>query len=229
MRKPALLAVLTGLLVLAGTGPASAGGPTSVMLVQPDTGRSAALHTTQPTYQVLSDLVQTTAALTDRDAGPDAHTSGTAVRITWLIHDVQVWRVDEVFIDASGGPWIATRENWDGNPLEGDRVWHRSAAPGRLLQLLADLKVLDPKAPLVDYHPSVPAPQPEAEAAAAAASAEVAASADNDRLALSGWRWVLPGLLAGALLTYLAIRLSPAWQRRSTGPRWELVDESDKS
>jgi hypothetical protein len=224
MRKTALLAVLTGLLILTGAGTASAGGPTSVMIVQPDTGRAAALHLSNPSYNVLSDLLKATPRLTDTKAGPDAHSSGQAVRLTWLIHDVQVWRVDEVYADAPGGPWIATRESWDGDPLEKTPVWHRSAQPERLVQLLKDLKVLDAAAPVVQYEP----PVVQDDAGTVAADVTSPATAEPARVTLDGWRWIVPGVLGGVLLTYLAVRLSPAWQRRETGPRVELVDETER-
>ena len=31
--------------------------------------------------------------------------------MTWLIHDVAVWRVDRVYLGDEGGPWIATQSD----------------------------------------------------------------------------------------------------------------------
>jgi hypothetical protein len=224
MRKTALLAVLTGLLFLTGTGTASAGGPTSVLLVQPDTGRSASLHVNTLSYNVLADLMKATPRLTDAKAGPNAHTSGKVVRLTWLIHDVRVWRVDEVHVDAPDGPWIMTRESWDGDPLEKTPVWHRSPQPERLVQLLEDVKVLDSSATAIENDP----PAVRDDAGTVAADVTPPAAAEPARVTLAGWRWIVPGVLGGALLTYLAIRFSPAWQRRETGPRLDLVDETKR-
>lgn len=255
MRRVGLVLGLAGVLgaVLAMVaGPAVAGGPTSVLLVAPDSGRSAALHVSNPVYEALMRA-------TDGAGGAKTQQPpGQAIRLTWLIHDVQVWRIDEVYADAPGGPWIATRQSWNGNPLELDPVWHRSAQPKELVRLLTTLKVRDPKAPPAQYPaqlPVQPAPADDAGTDAGtdfgsgtdsgsgtddgtasgtdtqpsgvqASSAEQARGTDDGWVALAGWRWALAGLLAGAGLTYLTVRLSPGWQRRDRDPRVELIDES---
>jgi hypothetical protein len=225
MRRLAVLTVLSAAVFAVPAGPAAAGGPTSVLLVAPDTGQTAALHVNHSSYPVLSKLVDVSpASLVDRGGSAERHASGPVIRMTWLIHDVQVWRIDEVYVAAAGGPWIATRQSWEGDPLGIEPTWHRSPEPDRLTQLLRQLKVLDSNAPVETVEP---APVPSGMDPPAQADGPPTAVESLDPVALSGWRWILPGLLAGAALTYLAVRLSPSWQRRDRGPRWELIDESE--
>jgi hypothetical protein len=219
MRRLAVLVGVAGMLgamAVTGAGTAVAGGPTSVLVVAPETGRTAAVHTMSPAYDVLAKSVEA------GERGKQQTSARADVRLTWLIHDVQVWRIDEVYLGLPGGPWIATRQSWDGNALELEPTWHRSAQPARLLQLLAGMKVLDAKAASSETQALVD----DAQAAAPADdSRTAAASSSGDRFSVTGWRWVLPGLLAGAALTYLALRLNPGWLRRERGPRVELIDE----
>jgi hypothetical protein len=123
-------AVLVGVCVAAfwmGAAPAAAGGPTSVLLVAPASGMTASLYVTQPEYERLSGLVQGSATgVTDRSG---QYNDGPTVRLTWLIHDVGVWRVDDVFVEAGSGPWIATRMSPDGGPLPTEPVWHSRPIP----------------------------------------------------------------------------------------------------
>ena len=75
--------VLAGLLlIMAGiwstAGPAWAGGPTSVLMVDPTSGNAAALHTSNPRYQQLVDAI----GAYDAPAGPTAPpTSVPAARV----------------------------------------------------------------------------------------------------------------------------------------------------
>lgn len=225
LRRFALLAgiVIAGSWI--GAGPAAAGGPTSALLVAPQTGMTAGLYYTQPEYDKLSELVRGTPSA---DTGQTDHYRGPGVRITWLIHDVTVWRVDEVYLEADGGPWIATREYGDTGALPDKPVWHRSTDAAALVKLLGAYKLVDPEAV-----PSVVADLPLTPAAAPAAPAAPppAPAAASSWVALSGWRWIVPGLLLGAVVAWGAGR----WQRRtgssgSSGePRWELIDETPRT
>ena len=121
-------AVLVGVCVAAfwmGAAPAVAGGPTSVLLVAPESGMTASLYFTQPEYERLSSLVQGSATGSADRAGE--YNNGPTVRLTWLIHDVGVWRVDEVFVEDGSEPWIATRMSPDDGRLPDQPVWHRPA------------------------------------------------------------------------------------------------------
>jgi hypothetical protein len=134
----AVLAVTIVSLLVAG--PAAAGGPTSVLLVAPGTGRTASLHTADADYQVLADLV---GAFGPGDAGAadgsgTSHEQGAVVTLTWLVHDVQVWRVDRVYLDAPGGPWIATQTDaaGSGDLWEQPATWQKVARGKELAELL---------------------------------------------------------------------------------------------
>ena len=197
-----------------GLVPAAAGGPTSALLVAPQTGMTSALYYTQPEYQQLSDAVRGTPTA---DEGFAEHYRGPGVRITWLIHDVTVWRTDEVYLEADGGPLIATRENDGGATMPDKQVWHRSDNPTKLVQLLGSRHLLDPEA-MPDIFAQIPVPSPSAAAADPSASSS---ATSGSWVALSGWRWIVPGLLLGA-----GLALAWRWaQRRTGGPRLELIDE----
>lgn len=128
--------------------PAVAGGPTSVLLVSPDSGRTASLYATDPDYSVLAGLL---GAAVDGDvptepstADAEAQASGAGVTVTWLIHDVQVWRVDRIYPQAAGGPWVATQVSAGGPALTGDTptTWH-VVTRGKELEALLDRLGLD--------------------------------------------------------------------------------------
>ena len=55
-----------------------------------------------------------------------------------------MWRVDRVYVDAAGGPWISSQEavGGTGNIWDAPETWHRSAEPKALVQLLGPLGLL---------------------------------------------------------------------------------------
>src|SRR5689334_3346576 len=133
------LALLATVLVVAAstTTPAAAGGPTSVLLSAPP--QVVAFGYEDPQYSKLQELTQVT---TPREPGDLSHESGPFVRATWLIHDMTVWRIDIIYPDAPGGPWIATSESLDG-PLDlGKPVWHTGTDSVALVKLLGEMKLL---------------------------------------------------------------------------------------
>lgn len=143
MRVRALLVLLVSavaaLLPVAAAGPAAAGGPTSVLMSSPVLGRTSSLYTDDAGYQALADYVDAFDSGTGRSGEPTAHAIGNEVTLTWLIHDVSVWRVDRVYADATGGPWIATQEAVGGTTdfWSAPVRWHRSDQPKALMALLA--------------------------------------------------------------------------------------------
>lgn len=143
MRVRALLVLLVSavaaLLPVAAAGPAAAGGPTSVLMSSPVLGRTSSLYTADAGYQALADYVDAFDSGTGRAGEPTAHAVGNEVTLTWLIHDVSVWRVDRVYPDATGGPWIATQEVLGGGTdiWSAPVRWHRSDQPRALMALLA--------------------------------------------------------------------------------------------
>ena len=142
-------AVLAGLLLMTtwvwwSVGTASAGGPTSVIMVNPDTGRAAALHTTNTRYGRLVDAVRAyhppTGPATRPTSVPDC--TGCQVRLTWLIHDMQVWRIDRVHVTPDDGVWLESVSDETGGDVSARTgVWQRPYDATALLGLLDDLGV----------------------------------------------------------------------------------------
>lgn len=206
------LALVAGLLALTAFTalPADAGGPTSVLLSAPP--HVAAVGYDDERYYDLQNLIQTSSK---GDPGSEVHSIGKFVRATWLIHDMSVWRIDVIYPDAPGGPWISTEEFMnDTRPAK--PTWHRAADPARLLEVLGSFKILDGKfdgGPTLDDGYSVaaapvttPTPTPPP------AQSQVATTN-----AFTGWRWIIPGVLIGAAVAVVAVRLFPK-------RRWELID-----
>ena len=134
----ALLATLAlGVLPVLTAGPAAAGGPTSVLLSSPSLGRTASLYMTEAAYTELAEQVGAFTTDAGTEGGASEHTVGDPVTATWLIHDVQVWRVDRIYPDAPGGPWIATQEVLGGTGSIWDApVRWSHAAEGKVLDQL---------------------------------------------------------------------------------------------
>jgi hypothetical protein len=197
----AALALLTALLVSpALAGPAAAGGPTSVLLVAPGTGRTASLYTGQADYEALSGLVGDSGNASETTKAEE-HAIGNEVTATWLIHDVSVWRVDRIYLDAPGGPWIATQTSVDGSgdiwssPVQ----WHNATQGKAVVGLLTRLGLLGDSA----------AVEPTPQAATTPTATEPAAATEPtaaDRPA--GPVWGLAGLALGVGLTAAAVRVA---------------------
>lgn len=223
--------------------PAHAGGPTSVLLAAPGASATGLYHT-DPEYDELRRLVGIApadgAATSSRgDSRPEAADRiGPYVTVTWLIHDVHVWRVDRIYYEAPGGPWIYTET--DELNQAAAREWRTSDDPDRLVRLLAELGLTGS-----DRAGPVPPPPPEpagyaaggsagegaaedsAEAAGAGDAVSVQPAADTDSTATSAvspWWWTTGGLVAGLLL---AAGGAAAWSSRRDAdgpPAQELVD-----
>lgn len=198
----ALAVVLSAwvLAMLAPPGPASAGGPTSVLLSVPGEGRTASLYHTDDAYVELADLVGAFGGSGTVDGSGRSHETGGAVTLTWLVHDVMTWRVDRVYLHGDGAPWIASQV------MEGDAesvwdspvVWHQPANGKELIQLLNSLGV-------GQTGPAAEPASPVDSGAAAPASVEPAATPTptDDTSGTSArdraW-WGLGGLAGGVLL-----------------------------
>jgi len=216
VRRTVLLLVLG--LVGVGALPAQAGGPTSVLLSSPDIGKVVATGYNDKAYGELQGLLDTET----RDiAGTERHDVGRFVRATWLFHDMSVYRLDVIYPDAPGGPWIATTQDLNGTgELHGQPVWHRAADPVALIKLLVSLDLLHGKTRDGTGHgpTSIPRAAPQTPPEVAAVDETPATALKVEEKPLLGWRWSIPGFLLGALVAYLAIRYLP---RRN----WQLVDE----
>ncbi len=212
------LALFATLLVVAAltTTPATAGGPTSVLLSAPP--HLVAFGYDDPQYAELQKL--TSVEGTREDPGTEQHEVGAFVRATWLIHDMSVYRLDVIYPDAPGGPWIATTEVSPESGAVTRPTWHRATDPVALVKLLSSLKLLpglrngeQARGGPTSLAQSQTATQPDAEPAAATPSAAEIASPGF----FTGWRWLLPGALLGALLTWVVTRFLR--QRR-----WDLIE-----
>lgn len=223
-RCRAALVVLTIMLIsLLVAGPASAGGPTSVLLVVPGTGRTASLYTGAADYEALAGLVgafDTPGVAGTVDPSGTSHDVGTGVTLTWLIHDVQAWRVDRVYLEADGGPWISTQIATDGSGTIWDipPVWH-TAASGKELAALLDRLGVSPD-PRGDGNAAIPGGStvgdgtgtvivPPATTTAAELKKPTIQRADAGTPIAAGLGWGLAGLALGVALTMAGMRLFP--------------------
>lgn len=170
-----------------GAVPASAGGPTSVLITSPTESRAIALYYTETAYTELQGLLDTGRVV----GGSSDDDSGPHLTVTWMIHDVSVWRTDRVLLDAPGGAVVETAMATDLNG-QGSSVRRELAEPARLSALLGSLGLDEPRksaervAPAAQRTP-LPAGGPGSDAR---------------------WEWgiggVLVGLLAAALLGRVA-------------------------
>ena len=123
--------------VLSLVPPASAGGPTSVRLTSP--GETVSLSYTEADYALLGEILGITQT-TPEDAG-GSHVSGPAITATWLLHDIDPWRIDWIYLDAEGGPWVETQvmDFGTGEISDGPVFWHRPQRGTELALLLERL------------------------------------------------------------------------------------------
>ncbi|MGH3647978.1 MAG: hypothetical protein ACRDTM_12485 [Micromonosporaceae bacterium] len=194
-----LVPLLLATIVLIVPSPASAGGPTSVLLAAPYLEKTASLYHSEPAYEQLAALIGGAGRPWDAPkSGAEPYESDTYITVTWMAHDVSPWRVDQIYPDAPGGVRVSTRID----PAE-HTVWHTAKGGTELVRLLDKLGLLTPEA----RDAATSAPTRSAAAAAPPASAPDPAPATR--------LWNLYAFLAGVLLTAGAL-----WLRgRLTRPR----------
>ena len=217
VRAAIVVVVLSVLSVAFAAAPASAGGPTSVLVVEPDTRAATSLYYTDAEYDSLASLVgagNESGTLGEVDRTGGSHELGSGITLTWLIHDVAVWRVDRIFLEAKGGPWISTQlvMNDSGNVYDTPVTWHAAADGPKLTALLAGLG-FGTKAVTGDTSAG------GAEGTAAGGGAAPAAAAQPEQAskqpagtstpASAGLLWGLAGLALGVALTVAAVRVLP--------------------
>ena len=139
--RAALTAALLSVAALAAA-PAAAGGPTSALLSIPGAGSTASLYYTDPEYDELAGLVgvnEPSGTFDGKESG--GHEFGPGITVTWLVHDVEPWRVDRIYLGGKDGPWISTQvSDFGGASIwESPVLWHRPAAGARLTNLLDGL------------------------------------------------------------------------------------------
>lgn len=252
-RRSALIAFLIAVMVTALAGPASAGGPTSVLLSAPETGQTASLHASGSDYHAMAELVSAFDMSTPadgKDASGQEHATGAVVTATWLIHDVQVWRVDRIYLDARGGPWIATQldPGTGGSMWDQPVTWHVPENGKQLVALLEQLGVVGDSGGGTAGSTG-PSGSSVGEPVAGSASSDGAATEESQPTASNrseadettgtpGLAWGLAGLALGVALALAAVRLAPSLRRgqRSVDERdadtdtdtdtdWALTDE----
>ena len=209
------LIATAGVLFAAGT--AQAGGPTSALLVSPSTDQAAAVYYSDAEYEQLNTLLGGYAPEPDPTATPTSHAGGEYVTVTWLIHDVSVWRIDRIFLGAADGPWIVTQMvdgdvgtgMYPGGAGDESGITHRSPDPAALQNLLSSFGLVGPAG-------GEAAAFDAARVAAPVASANAATieTVPVDVRAGSPWWWALAGLAAGVLLTAIAVRFLPGVRAR---------------
>ncbi|MBT2396594.1 hypothetical protein [Streptomyces sp. ISL-100] len=260
LRRLAALAGVVLAMILLGASRAAAGGPTSVLVVSPDSGQAASLYHTAARYQELAKHLGPGEAHGVRkrpleiDGAVDEGGTWRRLTVTWLRHDVSVWRVDRVHLPKQGGPiWVSTQT--EGQLVPAER-WHLADEPAKLRALLDRLGVLG-KAGAVgaagvggggfppDFVSRSEAEERESEAAVredaepeaaspgAAESGVAAPGRSGDRAGSADWWWPIPGLAAGALIGFAGVTLvrrgtarrEPGHQDPGPpGPRRQLID-----
>ena len=198
MRRILAVAVLALAAAVGLPAASHAGGPTSVLITQP--GQSAgALYYDDAAYDALLGLLPA-----DETRGePLAPGGGVDYNLTWLVHDVMPWRFDRVQVTADGTAWVSTTFS-----AEDPGGWVEVAEAEELAALLTQV-LDDAVAPEVV---SVPADTLAPAAAPAPAGPETA------WFSLTGWRWVVPGVLLGLVVGAVAARRS-----RDQEPRQVLI------
>ena len=123
--------------VPASSGPAAAGGPTSALLSVPGAGqdRVALLHRSgvrRPGRPGRGHQRRGTGR-SDESGRHATTTAGRASPITWLIHDVDPWRVDRVYPAAKAHLDRHADVGRPGAIWEGPVVWHQPENGARLM------------------------------------------------------------------------------------------------
>ncbi|GHH13000.1 hypothetical protein [Streptomyces lanatus] len=219
----ALTAALA-LLLWGAAAPASAGGPTSVLLVSPESTETASLYYSDKEYGELDRLLGTPGSGT-RTKPPEAGlTAARQINVTWMVHDVSPWRLDQVYpMDDGKDVWIHTAAHLDSTT---NGTWHRSEHPTRLRALLTKLGLMGKASS--EGHAAIFPPSDEVagsdDDAQEASPARPGSGSDDG----TDWWWALPGAAAGAVLALVlrpfAARLPIDRLRGEPGPRQELRD-----
>lgn len=209
MRRTLAVAVLALWALTGLPGSAHAGGPTSVLITQPSAAQATGLYSSSPEYGDLERLL-TSSAEAAVEAPPAS--GGRRYTMTWMAHDVSPWRIDSVHIAGDGTAKVSTHHLFGSERVgpEGTRPTWREVTEGEELATLLDRLFSEGPVPaepqqVADQAPAAPpaAPGPPAEAF----------------FSLTGWRWVVPGLLGG-----LAIGLLASRRRAPAEPRRVLLD-----
>ncbi|MFC5954454.1 hypothetical protein ACFP51_08125 [Streptomyces pratens] len=227
-------------LMVWGASPASAGGPTSVLVVSPESEETASLYHADKGYGELERLLGPIGTGMREKPPEAALASARLINVTWMVHDVTPWRVDRVFLaDMGQDAWIHTA----GHLAETTNgLWHRAEHPSDVHKFLFELGVMGKTSGSGTHSGIHPAPWgtagpdgagsdtarsgPERDAGAARADGTAPTAAEG-----TGWWWAIPGVVGGAALGLILrpyvmrLPLMPRRRgRRDPGPRQELLD-----
>lgn len=233
LRRLAALAGVVLALILLGASQAVAGGPTSVLVVSPESGQSSSLYYTAARYRQLekylgsADVSGVARRPLEIDGAVEQGGAWRRITVSWLVHDVSVWRVDRVHLPKSNGApiWVSTRTDGPAGPEE---RWHPADDPVKLRGLLGALGVLgdseDTSAAGAgtggggDYPPDF-ADRHEAEGPDAESGAATPLRS-GDSAGSAAWWWAIPGLAAGVLIGFTGVTLvRRGTARRDPGPQ----------
>lgn len=185
----AVAAALAGALIVIVAPSATAGGPTSVLVVNYEGQRAAGALTGSADYAALESALDAYATPVGDRTAP-ASFMGTQLRLTWMIHDVTPWRVDAISISGDD-VWVetVTDTSGDANLFDTAGVRHRPKDAALLLSTLTELGVIGDQP---SAGPSGPAAQAAAKTAAPAAlpasvATTTAARATNESPAPPWW------------------------------------------
>ena len=143
----ATLTALAAAVLVVAAPPASAGGPTSVLVVNYDGSRAAGALTGSAAYADLEKALDPYTPPSGERTAPSSF-MGTQIRLTWMIHDVSPWRVDAVTLDGKD-VWVETIVDTGAGVLAPDTpaVRHRPKDSALLLATLRSLGVLGDRQP----------------------------------------------------------------------------------
>ncbi|MFC9604937.1 hypothetical protein ACFTTN_15930 [Streptomyces niveus] len=236
-RLAALMAVTALTWVFAPS--AAAGGPTSVLITSPESAETASLYHSDAEYEALSKQLggEEMGALPEgrkkRPGSLDSAMGSRQINVTWMVHDAQPWRLDQVYPSADTSEiWIHTSVVMRGTETG---VWHRAEEPAALRALLKKIGVMGKKT-VQGAGAAVP-PASETEGTESTESTEETRERDEAAGVSSGgtdgWWWAIPalgaGVVLGLVLRPLAGRLpGPPFrrggERPEAGPRRQLLD-----
>ncbi|MFC5289478.1 hypothetical protein ACFPM7_20695 [Actinokineospora guangxiensis] len=113
-----------------GAGVAAAGGPTSALVTSPGEGWAVGLYYDDTEYTQLQALLDA-----GEEIAGEVAWEGDHLTVTWLVHDVHIWRTDRVLLDAAGGPVVETTTLMTESGVE-SVVRRKLAKPAQLTALV---------------------------------------------------------------------------------------------
>ena len=209
-RRAAVVSVVAALCstFLFLTTEAQAGGPTSVLLTNSNAERAAGVYYTDQQYIDLENLLHGDNT-TKGTAASVPSGGGTYRTVTWLIHDVSVWRTDQLVLGIEGAPWIYTQlPHANGAGVTGEK-WRSLKDGDAIVNLLSAIGVVGDE-------------QVTSSVDSVTALGTTAAEPGNNSAA-PPWRWAVPGLVLGLLAGVLIARWRSREARSLSEPRQVTV------